>query len=171
LVGTRSTRVGQSFLACALPDDGLVSASGLTALAVACAPVALCYIAKLPPQLSMTQLSMYARGSRRNSYQRRGEAQRADGSSCDRGTVALDRVERRLGGRRRPREGTKRKRLQRRERAVRRPDEGRHRRSDEGRALGEQNAASVASLVLTAEALITEKPAQKSMSAPGGFRY
>ncbi|MEJ7582900.1 MAG: hypothetical protein WKF43_02205 [Acidimicrobiales bacterium] len=58
-----------------------------------------------------------------------------------------------------------RQRLQRRHRRVRGPTPG----SDgQGDALGPPNAASIAGLFLTTEAVIVDKPEEKASAMPGG---
>ena len=84
-----------------------------------------------------------------------------------------DRRERRPGRRHRLRAGPLecqgQQRLQRRDRRVRRPGQGGRHRPDQGRREPRwQNAASVATLLLTSDALIADKPKDEKGKGGGG---
>ncbi len=94
--------------------------------------------------------------------QRRPEDRRRDRAQGDPGSGAPDRDQRRrgrLGDRRQdPREGAVWLRLRRPERRIRRHGQEGHHRPDQGRAQALQDAASVAGLLITTEAMVAEVP-------------
>ena len=115
------------------------------------------------------------RGAQARQDRERGpEARRRDRSQSALPPGAPDRDQcrrRRLGrGRQDPGEGPVQLRLRRPVRRIRQHDEQGHHRPDQGRARALQDAASIAGLLITTEAMVAERPKKDSgaPAMPGG---